>query len=53
MEEHDVEMMNVNEISMLIDWLRAHGHSEAEITDCIQYIAGKPSMDSNKKKETH
>ena len=45
-------MMNANEISMLIDWLRAHGHSEKEITDCIQYIAGKPSMDTSKKKET-
>ena len=44
-------MMNVVEISLLIDWLREHGHSESEINDCIQFIAGKPAMDrSNKKK---
>ena len=47
-----IEMMNVIEISMLIDWLREHDHSEAEINDCIQFIAGRPAMDRTTKTET-
>ncbi len=45
----DNEMMNIMEVSALIDWLRAHGHTEEEIIDCIQYIAGKPAMEQERK----
>ncbi len=46
MEKKD--MMNLIEVSLLIDWLKAHGHTEEETTDCIQFLAGKPAMDSSK-----
>lgn len=33
------EAMTVAEIANLIDWLKAHGHSEKEVVECLQYIA--------------
>lgn len=31
--------MTITEISNLIDWLKKHGCTDKEVTDCIQYIA--------------
>jgi len=31
--------MTTNEVARLIDWLKAHGHSAEEVTECIKYIA--------------
>lgn len=35
----DAEMMNVQEVARLIEWLRTSGMDEAEINDCVTYIA--------------
>ena len=31
--------MNDGEIARLIDWLKDHGHSDAEIVECLHFIA--------------
>ena len=38
MEKEDVEMMTVQEVARLIEWLRAKGTSESEINDCVTFI---------------
>lgn len=38
-EKEGAEMMNVQEVARLIEWLRASGMSETEINDCVTYIA--------------
>ena len=46
------EMMNVQEVARLIEWLRAMGMSESDINDCVTYIAtgvGLPTKEPNKK----
>lgn len=32
--------MTALEASRLIDWLKAHGHTDADATECIKCIAG-------------
>jgi hypothetical protein len=32
------EMMNIKEIARLTEWLKANGHTDTEIIECIQYI---------------
>lgn len=54
-EEVDEEMMNVQEVARLIEWLRAKGLSEKDINDCTTYIAtgvGFPSNDEPDNKES-
>lgn len=31
-------MMNINEITRLTEWLKAMGHTDSEIIECIRYI---------------
>lgn len=31
--------MNDHELARLIDWLKSKGHSDAEIVECLRYIA--------------
>lgn len=38
-EKEGAEMMNVQEVARLIEWLRTSGMDEAEINDCVTYIA--------------
>ncbi len=38
-EEEVSEMMNVQEVARLIEWLRATGVPEDEINNCVTYIA--------------
>lgn len=38
-EKEGTEMMNVQEVARLIEWLRASGISEMEINNCVTYIA--------------
>jgi len=47
------EMMNVQEVARLIEYLRAKGLSEKEINDCMTYIAtgvGLPLNEPNEDK---
>lgn len=51
-EKEDADMMNVQEVARLIEWLRAMGMSESDINDCVTYIAtgvGLPTKEPNKK----
>ncbi len=32
--------MTTKEVDRLADWLRANGHTDEEILQCIKYIAG-------------
>lgn len=36
-----MEEMQSGEIKKLIDWLREHGHTDAEIIECIETITSK------------
>ena len=36
----DEMSMSIKEIARLIDWLKANGHTDAEVTECIKFIAG-------------
>jgi hypothetical protein len=44
-KEIGMEEMERVTVNRLIEWLEKHGHTEAEILDCIRYITGskKPS----------
>ena len=39
MEKEDVEMMNVKEVALTIEWFKAHGLTDADITNFLTYIA--------------
>lgn len=43
--------MTALEASRLIDWLKAHGHTDADATQCIKCIAGvlDPATGESKK----
>lgn len=48
-EKEGTEMMNVQEVARLIEWLRASKMSETEINNCVTYIAtgvGLPTKES-------
>lgn len=36
--------MTALEASRLIDWLKAHGHTDADATECIKCIAGSSPL---------
>ena len=38
-EEEATEMMNVQEVARMTEWLRAMGMSDTEIINCMNYIA--------------
>ena len=39
MEKEDIEMMNVQEVARMIEYLRAKGLTDTEIAGCVTYIA--------------
>ena len=50
MEKEDAEMMNVKEVALAIDWLRAKGLSDTDICNFLTYIAtgvGLPTKESD------
>lgn len=40
--------MTAKEAARLIDWLKAHGHSAEDATECIKYIAQEPDPNAPK-----
>ena len=38
-EKKRADIMTLQQVSRLIDWLRAQGFTDEQITKCIQYIA--------------
>ena len=40
-ERRNMEEMSATDISRLIEWLRNHGHTDAEIVECLEYITKK------------
>lgn len=38
-EEEATEMMNVQEVARMTEWLRAMGMSDTKIINCMNYIA--------------
>lgn len=38
-EKEKTEMMNVQEVARMTEWLRAKGMSDTEILNCMNYIA--------------
>lgn len=54
MEKEDAEMMNVQEVARMTEWLRAKKMSDTEILDCMNYIAtgiGLPTNEEPPEKE--
>lgn len=48
------EDMNTKEMSLAAEWLKAHGHTDAEVLEFLDFIAQKPrraAEDSQKTKE--
>lgn len=49
-EKEKSEMMNVQEVARMTEWLRAKGMSDTEILNCMNYIAtgvGLPMNDGS------
>lgn len=36
------EEMNIKEMSLAAEWLREHGHTDAEVLEFLDYIAQRP-----------
>lgn len=34
-----MDEMQKSELAALIEWLKAHGHSDSEIVECLEYIS--------------
>lgn len=47
----DKEKMNTKEMSLASEWLRAHGHTDAEVLEFLDYIAQRPVKVTEKPKE--
>ena len=50
MEKEDTEMMNVQEVARMFEYLRAKGLTDTEIAGCMTYIAtgvGLPAKETN------
>lgn len=45
------EEMTTKEMSLAAEWLRAHGHSDAEVIEFLDYIAQRP-VKAEKKEQT-
>lgn len=35
----EMDEMQKSELAALIEWLKAHGHSDSEIVECLEYIS--------------
>lgn len=46
-KEETVEMMNVQEVARMTEWLRAKGMSDTEILNCMNYIATGVGLPTN------
>ena len=46
------KMMNIKEIARLTEWLKANGHTDTEIIECIQYINKSQPPPQKKEKPT-
>lgn len=45
------EEMHAKENKRLIQWLKAHGHTDSEVVDCFLYLAeDEPKKEAKKKK---
>lgn len=55
MEKEDTEMMNVQEVARMFEYLRAKGLTDTEIAGCVTYIATGIGLNTNEpdKKETN
>lgn len=38
----DLEKMNTKEMSLAAEWLKAHGHTDTEVLEFLDYIAQRP-----------
>ena len=49
----DLEKMNTKEMSLAAEWLKAHGHTDAEVLEFLDYIAQRPvkATEKNQTKE--
>ena len=45
--------MTTKEVSRLIDWLKANGHTYAEIENCIDYISNTLNHNQNSNNDTN
>lgn len=45
--EEVAEMMNVQEVARMTEWLRAKGMSDTEILNCMNYIATGVGLPTN------
>lgn len=43
-ETENNEIMNVNEVIRLQEWIVNHGHSYRDAVNCVRYIAGEESL---------
>ena len=45
------EDMNTKEMSLAAEWLKVHGHTDAEVLEFLDFIAQKPVKARNQKKK--
>lgn len=46
-ETQEVNNMTSKELCNLIEWLKSQGHTEAEVIECIEFVAGNPKPKQN------
>lgn len=54
-EKEMMEMMNVEEVARMSEWLRVMGISDTDIINCLNYIAtgvGLPTKESEQKEKS-
>lgn len=49
--ENKKEKMNTKEMSLAAEWLKAHGYTDAEVVEFINYIAQRPVKVKEEKTE--
>lgn len=55
MEKEMTDMMNVEEVARMSEWLRAKGLKDTDIVNCLTYIAtgvGLPAKESEQENES-
>ena len=53
-DEEVIEMMNVQEVARMTEWLRVYGLTDTDINDCMIYIAtgvGLPEKEQKPKEK--
>lgn len=53
--KEEKDMMNVEEVARMSEWLRAKGLKDSDIVNCLTYIAtgvGLPTKESDQKMES-